>query len=100
VRQENQTQGDQRYAPRDGIAIQLTANCIFFSVRRHAGSHELRRTASVDGCEQPGTDNSKHKEGHAISDDCHLEKAGENRKVDNSFGRLAVVRGAQSGDKK
>ena len=85
MREKDETQRDQRYTPRDWVAIKLTGNRIFFCVRRQAGSHQLCRAACIDSCKEPCAGYTQNKECHAISDYSHLKKAGKNSKVNNGF---------------
>jgi hypothetical protein len=48
----------------------------------------------------PGAGDAEHKKRNAVSDNRHLEKAREDRKVDDRFGSLTVISSPKSGNEK
>src|SRR6266511_642517 len=87
------------YAPGKRISIQASRDYILFCIRCKSSAHELSRTTGIHGGKKPGTQHAENEEMHALREHGHLKETCKDRKVDDLFCSLPVVRSDGDGDK-
>jgi len=98
VQQKHCTNDYQGSSPCEWVSIKTPGNDVLFIIRRKARTHELRSSTSIDSGKQPRAQNAEHKEMHALSQHGHLEETGKDGEVNNRFGGLSVIGGAEAWD--
>jgi hypothetical protein len=99
VEEKHTSNNDQSQTPGKWVSVESAHYDIFFSFGSQTRAHQLSRSASINCRKQPGAQYSKNEEKHSLRKDSHLEKAGEDRKVNNRFRCLAVIGCAQARNK-
>jgi hypothetical protein len=100
VSEKNRAQGQQSTSPGHWITVELPRNRILFCVRRQPRAHQLCGATGVHGRKEPRSNYAEDKKSNAVGNDRHLKKAGEDCKMNNCLGGLAVVSRPQSRHKK
>ena len=100
MKQEEGANDYERYAPGKRISIQASGDYVLFRIGREPRAHQLGRATGIYGGKKPGAENTQNEEMNALSEHRHLKETSKDCKVDDGFSCLAVVGGAQSGDKR